>query len=243
MVGGARLALGLPLLGVLALFVLSGPIAQPADYHRFADTRAWLGVPRVGDVLSSFAFLLVGAAGLVVLRGRGAANEVARLGWPLFFWALIATAIGSAYYHWAPDDARLVWDRVPMAVAFASLVVLLIGERVAARAAALALTPAVLVALGSVAWWAGSGDLRAYLAVQGYAVLVLPLLLWLVPDPQGRPAWPWWCLLAGYLLAKGAELADAPLYAVLGVSGHTLKHLLAAAGIAALVLRLERQDG
>jgi hypothetical protein len=36
------------------------------------------------------------------------------LGWSIFFVGITATAFGSAYYHLKPNDARLVWDRLPV---------------------------------------------------------------------------------------------------------------------------------
>lgn len=36
------------------------------------------------------------------------------LGWSTFFVGIVATAFGSAYYHLKPNDARLVWDRLPV---------------------------------------------------------------------------------------------------------------------------------
>ena len=36
------------------------------------------------------------------------------LGWTCFFIGVTAVAFGSAYYHLKPNDARLVWDRLPV---------------------------------------------------------------------------------------------------------------------------------
>ena len=97
---------------------------------------------------------------------------------------MILTAAGSSYYHWAPDNERLVWDRLPMTVVFMSLVAAMIAERISVRSALL-LWPALLAigALSVLQWhWseqAGRGDLRFYAAVQAYAVLVLLLMLFL----------------------------------------------------------------
>jgi hypothetical protein len=50
--------------------------------------------------------------------------------------------------------------------------------------------------------------------------------------------------LAAYVAAKGLEIADAPIFA-LGeiVSGHTLKHLAAAGGVACLIGMLRARQG
>lgn len=35
-------------------------------------------------------------------------------GWTCFYIGVGAVAFGSAYYHLEPNDARLVWDRLPV---------------------------------------------------------------------------------------------------------------------------------
>ena len=50
------------------------------------------------------------------------------------------------------------------------------------------------------------------------------------------PARAWWAVLGCYAAAKLLETADRPVFASLaGLSGHTLKHLVAAAGAAWLL--------
>jgi hypothetical protein len=80
--------------------------------------------------------------------------------------------------------------------------------------------------------------------VQFLPMVIVPAVL--LADRQPRPdaVGPavWWAVLGCYALAKAMELADHPVYAALGiVSGHTLKHLLAAAGAAALVAGIARR--
>ena len=36
------------------------------------------------------------------------------LGWSAFFIGIMSTSFGSAYYHLKPNDASLVWDRLPV---------------------------------------------------------------------------------------------------------------------------------
>jgi len=229
------LALGAALLG-LALNA-HGAIAQWAGYHAFADARHWLGVPNAENVLSNLPFLIVGAWGWTATRGSPA--------WRTFSLALVGTAFGSALYHWSPDNASLVGDRLPIAWACAALLCGLMSERVDARWSSLgALSAALIVASGSVAWWwlgerQGHGDLRAYLFVQFLPMLLVPLALLTKMPARGARAVPdatWWTVLALYAAAKLVELADhAVLEALIVVSGHTLKHLLAAAAALCLL--------
>ena len=222
-----------------------GPIGQWSDYHVFADRRAWLGVPNAADVLSNLPFLAIGVWALWRLRLAPAASP-SLAAWRAFALALVLTAIGSAAYHWAPTNDRLVGDRLPIAWACAALAAAFLGERVGTHwsrrhvlAAALAFA-AVAVAF----WWlterAGQGDLRLYLFVQVLPMLLVPLGLSLglrATTPAATPARAWWTVLGCYVLAKLFEVADQPLFAALGgLSGHTLKHLAAAAG-AGLLLR------
>ncbi len=224
----------------LAALALHGPIAQPAGYHAFADRRAIGPLPNAADVLSNLPFALVGLRGFAALR-RGDTSLPSRPAWRLLCAALVATAAGSAFYHWAPADAPLVADRIPIAWACVAVLAAFVAERgwpAAARPALLA--AAVLAATLTVPLWWASGDLRAYLAVQGLPLLVVAaaLLLRIAPAHRGAaPVAAWWGVLAAYAAAKAAEVFDTSIYTALGglVSGHTLKHLLAAAGAAWLL--------
>jgi len=215
---------------------LLSPIPQPQAYHNFADHRSWLGIPNFGDVASNLPFAIVGVCGLIFLRKpRPAKSTDPRERWfyLIMFAALILTALGSAYYHLAPGDARLVWDRIPIMIVFMALLAAVIAERVSADAG-LWLFPILQSAgIGSVLVWRigelhGHGDLRFYAAVQVYAILALLVLL-LVPARYTRSA-DFAAVVGFYILAKILEEADRQVFA-LGhiVSGHTLKHLAAAA--------------
>ncbi len=227
----------------LALALVShGAIPQWADYHAFADTRGWLGLPNAENVLSNLPFALIGVWGW-----RGASRSLA---WRAFSAALVCTAFGSALYHWAPDNAALVADRLPIAWACAALGCALLSERVDPRwASATALSIALVVASGSVAWWwfgeqQGHGDLRPYLFVQFLPMLLVPAaLLTKLParGPGAIGASTWWTVLALYAAAKLMEVADRTVFeALVFTSGHTLKHLLAAAAALCLVRAVGR---
>jgi hypothetical protein len=223
---------------VCAAAMLFPRTAQPESYHEFADRRPWLGIANFGDVASNVAFAVAGAWGLVFLStGPGVRSfEDARERWAYFavFLGLLLTAFGSSYYHLAPDNARLVWDRLPMAVAFMGLVSAMIAERISVPAGVCLLPLLLVVGVGSVLWWwhtetIGAGDLRFYAAVQVYAVLVLPVLL-LLPPRYTRGA-DFLVIFGFYVLAKVFETEDRRIFGLTGrvVSGHTLKHLAAGA--------------
>jgi hypothetical protein len=45
-----------------------------------------------------------------------------------------------------------------------------------------------------------------------------------------------------YGVSKIAEAADLPVYEALGISGHSIKHVLAALGVLALYMALSRRN-
>ena len=196
-------------------------------------------------MLSNLPFALIGLAGLWRLSGSTLQPDPTRAAWRAFSVAVTCTALGSALYHWAPTNASLVLDRLPIAWACAALLCALLAERVDTRwGGALALCSAMAIAsLSVVYWWAteqqGRGDLRAYLWVQFLPMVVVPAVLGLKMPAIARravSATAWWGVLALYGTAKLMEVADQALFAATGVvSGHTLKHLLAAAGAAWLL--------
>ncbi len=148
---------------------------------------------------------------------------------------MLLTGIGSAYYHSMPNNERLFWDRLPLTVAFMSLFALIVAERVNYRLGTTLFVPLILLGGGTVIYWQltenwGNGDMRPYLLVQIYPLLVIPLLLWLYPARFTGTS-NLYAALACYVLAKGLEFLDRQIYAQGQIiSGHTLKHLLAVLG-------------
>ena len=199
------------------------PLRQDTRYHRFADARPCCGIPNAMDVLSNAGFAAVGARGALSWLGRPEHPLCAV--WLTFFAGIAATALGSAYYHWDPCNDRLVWDRLPMTVGFSSLFVAMVyeGSDWAASDGAgmhLCLCLHVLSGAYSVWHWHMYDDLRMYAVVQFYPVLCALCL--------ASPAY--FRMVVWYLLAKGVEVADRPIFEMTGkrVSGHTLKHIFAA---------------
>ena len=233
-------------------FFLLPRIPQPQAYHMFADRRSFLGIPNFGDVVSNVPFAVIGICGLVFLhasspgRLRGPFLD-SRERWPyaLVFLGLLLTAFGSSYYHWSPNNTRLVWDRLPMTIAFMAMVAAIIAERISLRAGLWLLPILLLVGMGSVLQWyiseaRGAGDLRFYAAVQTYSALVLLLAL-AFPKPYTHSS-ALAVVVGLYALAKALESLDKPIFAAgQMVSGHTLKHLAAAAAGYWILRMLERR--
>jgi hypothetical protein len=231
------LTLLLPLLVALAI----DPIAQPHGYHDFADQRALFGIPHFVNVASNIAFLAVGALGLALCASRS--DIGARACWATFFFGMASIGIGSGYYHLSPDNDTLVWDRLPMTLAFMGLLAALLAEQVNEALGRLLLVPAVAVGMASVAWWHYTGDLRFYGWVQFAPLLAIPVALALFPARYTHRVY----LLYGvgiYGLAKLAELLDHQLFSLTRdtLSGHSLKHLLAAMATLFVYLMLRRRQ-
>ncbi|HET9650972.1 MAG TPA: hypothetical protein VFP36_02215 [Usitatibacter sp.] len=215
------------ILTIAAAMIAYGPIAQPAGYHDFADTRTWIGLPRAADVLSNAPFALAGFWALARRRSSAA--------WTVFDVSLALTALGSTYYHLAPDDARLVWDRLPIALACAGLLAATHAETHESSRTMPRLIVLCAGAVASVAWWRATGDLRPYLLLQGAPLLLLPLWQWQAGTPR-RERILFGAAIACYIAAKLCEALDRAMFdALVTVSGHTLKHLLAAVGAALIV--------
>jgi hypothetical protein len=219
----------------VASAILVHPIAQPLGYHDFADARTFFGVPRFFDVASNLGFLAVGVAGLVVIARRPEAFESPAERWPYatFFVGLVLTAFGSAYYHLAPDNSRLVWDRLPIMISLAGLLTGQVADRTTVRAGVALLVPALIVGVGTVFYWdaterAGHGNLVPYAAAQVYAVLICLILAATGPSRYTRGSDIWW-VFGWYVVAKITEALDEHIFAIGQiVSGHTVKHLMAA---------------
>jgi hypothetical protein len=233
--GAIGLIGGLAALAAAAAWLVP-PIPQNPAYHRLADSRAWLGIPNALNVLSNAGFLLIGALGLAFVLGAGgrAFREPGER-WPyvVFFGGLLLTGVGSAYYHWEPGNARLAWDRLPLGITLMGLLAATIAERIGVKAARRLLGPLVAIAAGSVVYWhwteqRGAGDLRLYALVQFYPIVAVPLMLWWLA-PRYTRGGDLLAAAATYAAAKAPELLDGwILSATRVVSGHTLKHVVAA---------------
>src|SRR5262249_4053566 len=154
------------------------------------------------------------------------------------------TGFGSGYYHLAPDNQRLVWDRLPMTLAMAGIIAWLAANRF--PSVPWWILPLLLViGVGSVLQWdwsesRGAGDLRWYLLFQTLTFIVATALVVMFPAP-GEPKRALAIALGANVVAKVFELLDKPIFAVGGiVSGHTLKHLAAALGFIPLIVWLAR---
>lgn len=222
------------IVAIIAVFSMD-PIAQDPSYHNFADQRRIINIPNFYNVLSNLPFIIIGIAGIrLVASGRASGGLVELQGMYLAFFAgVFLTGFGSAYYHYHSVNQTLLWDRLPMAIAFMAFFSAIVGETISSRLALKLFVPLLLSGIISVIYWYvtelnGNGDLRAYALVQFLPVLLIPVILWLFNSQLNGNKYIW-AILGAYALSKFMEFFDAAIYSKLGiVSGHTLKHLTAA---------------
>jgi hypothetical protein len=223
------------------------PIPQWPEYHNFVDTRALFGIPNTLNVLSNIPFVIAGIIGIIVTRRTRFTTRSERTIWRVIFAAAIATGLGSAWYHLSPGNDSLVWDRLPMSISFMAILCAIISETISPRLAIRLLIPLIGLGMSSVLYWTwtehhGIGDLRPYALVQ---FLPMPLIIFLL----GKYRTPYThvsqygIIIAWYIAAKLLEALDDPIFSVGKiVSGHTLKHLAAAAGIFQLAWMLQNRE-
>ena len=207
--------------------LLLPPISQDQNYHDFADQRTILGMPHFWNVVSNLPFIAVGLAGLLQFRRDPAIA--------FLFVAITMTGFGSAYYHLDPNDRTLFWDRLPMAIVFMIILAIAIEDRLDAKLGKILVWPLIAVGVISILLWRWTGDLRLYGWVQFFPCFALPVMFFLYsPKHSGTSYW----LIAAvlYAVAKLFEFNDERIYSMGAIlSGHTLKHLAAAAACFAIL--------
>jgi hypothetical protein len=221
------------LMAASLLALLLPPIPQDQGYHQFADKRTLIGVPNFWNVVSNIPFIAIGAIGLRQLHRDPAIV--------LLFLGILLTGFGSSYYHLDPSDRTLFWDRLPMAIGFMAILAITIEERVDASAGAFLLWPLIAIGVLSLLLWRWTGDLRLYVWVQFFPCLALPLLFLVLP-PKYTGTFYWLIAAALYALAKLLEFYDGAIYSAGSIlSGHTLKHLVAAAACVAILRYFQKR--
>ena len=233
------------IVSILIAIVVTGifmipPIAQDPAYHDFADHRGLLGIPNFLNIVTNLAFLAVGIAGIILCTAHKTLG--ARRAWMTCFTGVALVSFGSGYYHFAPDNSTLVWDRLPMSIGFMALTVAVLADCIHPRLEKIWLAPAILLGLASVLYWHYSGDLRPYVLVQFLPLLLIPAA-WSAFGGARQDGGYLLMALAFYVLAKLAEYFDRGVFELTGelVSGHSLKHLLAALALFAVYMMLRRR--
>lgn len=215
---------------VFLIASLMNPFGQNETFHSFADTRKLIGIPNGLNVLSNLPFVIVGLIGLASLRK----DRLAMIYLALFS-GILLTGVGSAYYHYHPDNDSLVYDRIPMTIVFTSFLAATIAERISMKWGARLLFSFIALGIGSVLWWHyteqnGGGDLRFYMVIQFYPMILIPLIFILFPAVGAARTTRYFLFIIGwYIIAKLFEHYDKEIFTSFHyISGHSIKHLVAA---------------
>jgi hypothetical protein len=233
----SRRVFGLLVFMLVSLFgvFLLPPIVQNQNYHDFADQRTIFDIPNFWNVVSNIPFIGIGAVGLWQFGRRSQATM-------LLFLGIFLTGFGSAYYHLEPSDQTLFWDRLPMAIGFMAIFAIAIEERVDQRVGAILLWPMTGIGVFSLLLWCWTGDFRLYAWVQFFPCLAL-LLIFLLFAPRFSGTIYWLLAAMLYGLAKLFEFYDSAIFSAGAIlSGHTLKHLAAAAACGALLRYFQKRQ-
>ena len=234
--------LAVTLLIVVAVFLFVDPYPQPQSYHAFADDRTLFGIANFWNVATNAIFLVPGIAGLLMLRSADHPGFLPGLdpAYHILFTGILLAAIGSAWFHLAPNNHTLFWDRLPMTIAFMSLAAIIVGEHVSERLGRRLLWPLLAIGAASIFYWDWSeshnaGELRLYGLVQFLPMLLIPALLLMYRSVFDRTGFIWIVFLL-YALAKVFEQLDGRVYNIGELlSGHSIKHIIAAIGPLVLI--------
>ena len=192
--------------------------------------------------------MLIGFAGLILLSLNKKVEliEPVRFIYRIFFGAVLLVGLGSGYYHLSPDNSTLLWDRLCIVVALMSFFTLVLAEFIQEEMAVILFPLLLFTGLASVVYWywtesIGVGDLRLYLLVQFLPMMLMPLIFLAYPS-RFTHVYFFWLVLLCYGVAKGFESLDVEVFELTGmISGHTLKHLVSAAGAFMFYLALIRR--
>ena len=231
----------------IAGVLLIAPIPQDIAHHYFFDQRSMYGIPNFWNVVSNLSYLLVGLSGFYLLSSypKNVYLKQNRLFYVMYSLALCLVASGSSYYHLHPTNNTLLWERLPMTLAFMSFFCIVLADYISHRLAIIALFPLIALAIASVIYWhqtetTGADDLRYYALTQFLPMLLVALIL-LMFNQERSHSHLIWIMLTGYVLAKIFEMYDHEIYEYLGVvSGHTIKHVIAALSAYMLISRGEK---
>lgn len=220
------------LMAVIAVSFVS-PISQSLDYHNFADTNSFIGIPNALNVISNLAFILVGLYAIVLVSKNK--RSLYKFYWSALIYSIgiVFVGLGSGYYHWTPDNDSLLFDRLPMTIAFMAFYSMIISAFIN-PSSGLKLLPWLLVAGGLSVWYwiateeIGKGDLRWYALIQFLPMILIAVILALF-ELKDRNKSLVFSVMGWYFIAKLLEFIDSQVYEMTHfVSGHSLKHIFAA---------------
>lgn len=231
------------LIGITIVFIFN-TIPQDQNYHKFADSTALFSIENFWNVISNLPILFAGIMGMIYSLNEPKQNF--KEGYFLFFTGISLTSIGSCYYHLMPNNYTLLWDRLPMTIAFMSFLAITFSEFINLKFARNFLYPLLIIGITSVVYWyvsesIGSGDLRFYILVQFLPLILIPFII-LFFKSQSNIARYIWMILLTYLVSKLFEITDYQVYQFVKIiSGHSLKHITVSFAPIILIYAMKRE--
>jgi Ceramidase len=225
-----QLLLSITLITFVVVFIFVNPIPQDANYHHFANDKVIFGIANFWNVLSNIGFLITGLLGINFVRKNKITNPII---WILFA-GIILTGIGSAYYHYNPNNITLVWDRLPMTIVFTSFFALIyawcFNEKMGFKIWLVSLAAGIY----SVFYWQYTehefrGDLRLYAIIQFLPIVLIIIILASHFKSHSFLVKPILMIIVWYIIAKLLEHYDSSIFKKSNLlSGHPAKHIAAA---------------
>jgi hypothetical protein len=236
---GKRGAFVIALLAVLAAAgwaQASNPVPVDAASHRYADSRAWVGIPNALNVLVNVPLFWLAVWGWCATRAADWPRSM-RVPWQWFHFSAMVSALTSAAYHAVPSDAFFVVSHVGQASGFMLLALGVLAARVDRRFGSTAVCVSVVatIALAGAGMLSGAPpaaiDLRPLMLLEAIPVLLIVASASGWAGPLARPS-NGIVVLGFYALAKLFEAADSAIFSASGwISGHSLMHLTLAAAV------------
>ena len=208
--------------------MMKGPIEQSLAYHNFADKRLFIGINNFFDVISNLGFIIIGVFGFFAALKY----PKYKVSWTFFYIGIFLIGPGSAYYHLSPNNATLVWDRLPMTLGFMGIFTAIVGETFNLKHEKKILSALTMVGIYSVIHWQQFGDLRIYIWIQLMPIVSI-FFIGLAYNSESIKGNYLITSIFLYGIAKITEIFDGEIFIATQrmISGHTLKHLLAATAI------------
>jgi hypothetical protein len=230
------------LFAFIVVFVFINPIQQDESYHHFADTTCLIQINNFWNVVSNIGFIFTGLYGFAIINKyqiNTAINYV-------LFAGIILTGIGSAYYHYAPNNTTLVWDRLPMTIVFTTFFAQLYSCYISNKTGKIIWISSLVLGIISVFYWQYTesihqGDLRLYAIVQYLPMLLLLVILAFHYKQFPFLLHPIAMVILFYILAKLFEHFDKTIFEnTQCIGGHPFKHIAAAVASFYIVKMVEK---
>ncbi len=225
-----KILLWITVLITIAIIIFMKPIPQDVMYHHFANDNTIFGITNCWNVVSNIGFIILGLLGLHFIRKNNINNPII---WTLFV-GVVLTGFGSAYYHYAPNNTTLVWDRLPMTIVFTSFFALIYGWCFCTKMGFKIWLVSLAAGIYSVFYWQYTehefrGDLRLYAIVQFLPILLIAIIVATNFKKHTFLLKPICMIVLWYVIAKLLEHFDVYLFETTNfLSGHPIKHLAAA---------------